>query len=97
MRMRTLAVSLLLMAFVVKAWAYIDPDYQSGTTSTTTTQSTGLDQMIQQKTTDAEKVFQGVTYENMAGQDKAGFFAGGGMTGADTAGSIHSFRIPGSN
>ena len=97
MRMRPLAVSLLLVVMTLQAWAYINTDNQTSSTNSNATQNTGLSQQMQQRTTDAEKVFKGVAYKNMAGQNKAGFFAGGGMTGGSSAGAIHSFRIPGNS
>lgn len=79
----------LLLPCLVQAYITNNP---TGTNTTTTTNQNGLAQMISQKTSDALKTFNKVTYKGMSGDGKEDFFNSQNNDSADGDGQT-TFKI----
>ena len=88
MRKRWCVLGLLLPCLTQ---AYI-PNNPTGTNTTTTNNQNGLAQMISQKTSDALKTFNKVTYKGMSGDGKEDFFNSQNDDSADGDGQT-TFKI----
>ena len=82
----------LLLPCLAQAYITNNPNDTNGTTNSLTTNQNGLSQMIAQKTSDALKTFNKVTYKGMSGNGKEDFFNSQNDDSADGDGQT-TFKI----